>query len=106
MNTHLEKITIVEGPTPDFEKPYETWLPALAEGPVLPQLAMCRLRTFNGPALVERCWKAWNKEQPIYLEFRAADGLTKYAQILAARSTQVEEGQMLMLYVNLATAQN
>lgn len=101
MDADLEKITIIEGPTPDFEQTYETWLPSLAEGPGLPQLAVCRLRTFNGPALVERCWRAWDKKQPIYLEYRQPSGLTDRAQILAARCTEVAEGQMLLLYVNL-----
>jgi hypothetical protein len=97
-----EKITIIEGPTPAFESVHETWAPALAEGPRLPRLALTRLRTFNGPALVERCWKAWDEGRPVHLEYRDEDGLTRHAQILAARWTEVQEGHLLLLWVRLA----
>src|SRR5882757_654553 len=60
MDAEAEKITIIEGPTPVFEQTPETWLPSLSEGPTLPDLALTRLRTLNGPAMVERCWKAWD----------------------------------------------
>ncbi|MGH2523829.1 MAG: hypothetical protein ACRDH2_15090 [Anaerolineales bacterium] len=96
-----EKITIIEGPTPIFEQAPETWLPSLAEGPVLPQLALTRLRTFNGPAMVERCWKAWDQGRPVYLEYRDEEGQTQHDQILAARYTELPEGHMLLLYVRL-----
>ena len=96
-----EKITIIEGPTPTFEIANETWLPSLAEGPAHPRLALTRLRTFNGPAMVERCWKAWDKGRPVYLEYRDEDGLTATAEILAARYVEMMEGHMLLLYVRL-----
>ena len=96
-----EKITIIEGPAPQFEQPHESWLASLAEGPQMPHLAMTRLRTFNGPALVQRCWHAWDKGQPIQLEYRSDDGLTEHAEILAARCTEVPEGHVLFLYLRL-----
>lgn len=96
-----EKITIIEGPTPTFESPNETWALSLAEGPALSQVAVTRLRTFNGPALVERCWKAWDSGRPIHLEFRGEDGLTQEAPILAARYAEVSEGHVLLLHVRL-----
>lgn len=54
------KITIIEGPPPTFEAIDDGWALGLNEGPFLYDLAMTRLRTFNGPALVERCHRAWN----------------------------------------------
>jgi len=96
-----EKITIIEGPTPTFELAPETWLPSLAEGPRHPLLALTRLRTFNGPSMVERCWKAWDQGRPVYLEYREEDGLTAEAEILAARYAEVSEGHVLLLYVRL-----
>ena len=101
MDMEAEKITVIEGPTPVFEQTTETWLPSLAEGPTLPSLAMTRLRTFNGPSMVERCWKAWDAGRAVYLEYRDEDGLTQEAQILAARTTEVAEGHVLLLHVRL-----
>lgn len=96
-----EKITIIEGPSPTFEAPHEWWVPSLAEGPRLPHLALTRLRTFNGPTMVERCWKAWDEGRPVHLEYRDEDGVTQRAQILAARYVEVPEGHVLLLYVRL-----
>ena len=97
-----EKITIIEGPSPTFEAAHETWLLSLAEGPSLPRLAMTRLRTFNGPAMVERCWKAWDEQRPVHLEYRDEQGDTRNAEILAARYVEAAEGHMLLLYVRLS----
>jgi len=99
--TTPEKITIIEGPTPIFEQAHETWLPSLAEGPVRPHLALTRLRTFNGPAMMERCWKAWDTQRPVYLEYRDPEGLTQQAEILAVRYIEIPEGHVLLLYVRL-----
>lgn len=96
-----EKITIIEGPTPTFEAPNETWALSLAEGPKLARVALTRLRTFNGPALVERCWKAWDEGRPVNLEYRDEDGQTREAQIIAARYSEVAEGHVLLLHVRL-----
>ena len=51
--------------------------------------------------MVERCWKAWDKGRPMYLEYRDEDGLTATAEILAARYVEMMEGHMLLLYVRL-----
>ena len=101
MDTEAEKITIIEGPTPVFEQTPETWLPSLSEGPTLPDLALTRLRTLNGPAMVERCWKAWDAQRPVFLEYRDEDGQNQSAEVLAARYTEVPEGHLLLLYLRL-----
>jgi hypothetical protein len=67
----------------------------------LGEIAVTRLRTFNGPALVERCYRAWSTQQPIHLEFRSADGLEQQAPIVAARTLETEEGHLLILWVRL-----
>jgi hypothetical protein len=64
-------------------------------------MAITRLRTFNGPALVERCHRAWRNQQPIYLEYRSEDGLERQAPIVAARYVELEEGQLLLLWVRI-----
>lgn len=96
-----EKITIIEGPPPTFELDSDSWLPGLVEGPVPSQIAMCRLRSQNAPELVERCYRAWRDGQPITLEYRAEDGLTDQAPIVAARWAEVDEGQVLLLWLRL-----
>jgi hypothetical protein len=94
-----DKITIIEGPPPNFEDVHEGWPLGLNESPCLHKLALTRLRTFNGPALVERCYRAWNKQQAIQLEFRAADGLIHKTPIVASRTLEMDEGQMIFLWV-------
>jgi hypothetical protein len=96
-----EKITIIEGPPPTFEAVTEGWVLGLNESPILSDIALTRLRTYNGPALVERCHRAWRNRQTIYLEYRTSDGLENQAPIVAARYTDVEEGQVLLLWVLL-----
>ena len=100
-DTGVEKITIIEGPPPLFESSPETWSPSVADSATMPHLALCRLRTFNGAALVERCVKAWRASQPIHLEYRASDGLKREAQIVAARNVRVNEGDLLLLWVRI-----
>jgi hypothetical protein len=96
-----ENITIIEGPPPSFEAINEGWVLGLNESPSLSDIVITRLRTFNGPALVQRCYRAWHAQKPIYLEYREPDGLESKAPILAARTLEVDEGQMLLLWVRL-----
>jgi len=96
-----DKITIIEGPPPTFESVNEEWILGLTDGPHLMDLAMTRLRTFNGPALVERCHRAWRNNESISLEYRTPEGLNQETQIVAARTMKVEEGDMLVLWVKV-----
>lgn len=94
-----DKITIIEGPPPVFESINEGWVLGLNESPNSFDMALTRLRTYNGPALVERCHRMWNKQLPIYLHYRDEMGLEKKVPILAARASEVEEGQVLYLWI-------
>jgi len=96
-----EKITIIEGPIPAFENSIEPWVFALAEGPMLKRIVRCVLRTFNGPGLVERCLNAWRDGREIYLDYRDQTGLRSQALILAARCDEIDEGQLLQLWLRL-----
>jgi hypothetical protein len=96
-----EKITIIEGPPPTFEIVGDPWLLGLVEGPLPSRVAVCRVRTANGPALVERCYRAWRDRHPIYLEYRSEDGLTEEAPIAAVRFLEASDGHMLLLWVRL-----
>jgi len=94
-----DRITIIEGPPPVFEPVDEAWALGLNESVNFYDTAMTRLRTFNGAALVERCHRAWSKKAPIFLHYRNRLGLEEKAPILAARSTEVDGGQMLFLWI-------
>ncbi|MGH2581768.1 MAG: hypothetical protein ACRDFQ_02575 [Anaerolineales bacterium] len=100
-----EKITIIEGPSPTFELVDDGWSTGVMEGPSLYGVAVTQLRTFNGGELVERCYRAWSQKLPIHLEYRDEEGNTKNAVIVAARNTESDEGEVLMLWVRLPDAE-
>lgn len=93
------RITIIEGPPPEFEYIDDGWALGLNEGPALYDLALTRLRTFNGPALVERCYRAWRRRDTIFLHYRNDFGLEEKVPIMAARTLDSGEGQVLYLWI-------
>ena len=100
------KITIIEGPTPNFDSVdtdfimgINGWTAGLTEGPYLYDTARTTLRTFNSTALIERCHKAWAHKATMYLEYRDPIGMTQEVPIVAARSVDSEDGEMLILWV-------
>jgi hypothetical protein len=96
-----DKITIIEGPTPTFEEINDGWALGLNEGPVLYDMVMTRVRTFNGPSLVERCHRAWNDHSNIFLHYRNELGMEEKAPIMAARNVDTQDGSVLLLWVRL-----
>ncbi len=96
-----DKITIIEGPTPLFEPVQDGWALGLNETRRFSHTARTRLRTFNGPALVERCYRRWRDRLPIDLHYRDETGMETTTPILAARSVDTEDGQVLWLWVHL-----
>lgn len=95
------KITIIEGPPPVFEMVEEGWSVGVIDSPILSDIAITRLRTYNGPALVERCHRAWRHGETMFLEFRTMDGLTRELPIVAVRNVELEEGAVLFLWVRI-----
>lgn len=96
-----DKITIIEGPPPVFEAVNDGWALSLNESAGLSVPALTRLRTFNGPALVERCYRAWNAKAPMHLHYRNEMGMEQTAPILAARNVETPDGHVLLLWVYL-----
>lgn len=96
-----DRITIIEGPPPVFEATGEAWATGLIESPALHNLALTRLRTFNGAALVERCHRTWRQQEIMFLHYRNRMGLEEKAPILAARTVNTGEGDMLLLWVRV-----
>lgn len=100
------KITIIEGPTPNFDSVeadfimgVNGWTAGLSEGPYLYDTARTTLRTFNGEALLERCHKAWENKRTMYLEYRDPIGLKQEVPIVAARTVDLADGDLLILWV-------
>lgn len=98
------KITIIEGPPPTFESVNDGWAMGINESPALYDVVLTRLRTFNGPALVERCHRTWHQHAAMYLHYRDPMGLEERAPIMAARSVETSDGQVLLLWVRLKPA--
>jgi len=96
-----DKITIIEGPPPTFDPVGDSWALGLNESPSLSSIVLTRLRTHNGEALVERCNRAWRHKHTMHLEYRGVDGLENQAPILAVRTLQGHEGQVLYLWLRL-----
>lgn len=96
-----DKITIIEGPPPTFEAVSELWSHALIETPNIQEVVATRLRTFNGPALVERCYKAWRENHTMFLEFKNQEGVEDKAPIIAARHTETDHGDVVTLWVRI-----
>ncbi len=94
-----DKITIIEGPPPTFETIDDGWATGLTECSELFDLAVTRLRTFNGPALVERCHRAWHDQSAMFLHYKNPMGLEERAPIAAARSVDTGEGHVLLLWI-------
>ncbi len=94
-----DRITIIEGPTPEFEDISDGWALGLNESPLLYDTIFTQVRTLNGPALVERCHHAWKKNGTIYLHFKNKMGIEEKAPITAVRSVDTDEGQILLLWV-------
>lgn len=98
-----ELITIVEGPPPDFQLTRDFWPFSQWEGQVPQTVALTQMRTFNGLSMMERCTRAWGESRPVLLDFPEMDGLRRKVEVLAARVTRVEEGDVLHLWVALPT---
>jgi hypothetical protein len=96
-----EKITIIEGPPPTFEFIPSGWVTSIIETPTPVRVAVTRLRTYNGAKLVERCHRAWRHRETINLEFRSIEGIKSEVPIIACRYVEVEDGQVLYLWVRL-----
>ena len=107
------KITIIEGPTPNFDS-VETdfimgingWTAGLSEGPYLFDTARTTLRTINGEALLERCHQAWSQNVTMYLEYRDPIGMKREVPIVAARSVDSKDGDLLVLWVRRDPEEN
>jgi len=96
-----ELITIIEGPTPDFMPHPHGWVQSIYEGPEEIDVALCQLRTGNGQDIVERCQRAWNEGRPVRLDYPDDLRLRQQLDVVALRLTQVDEGELLLLWLSV-----
>lgn len=94
-----ELIEIIEGPPPEFQPSAQTWLQSLYEGPEVSEVAMCQLRTATGNAIQERCETAWEERRPVVLDFPDEWGMRQQLDVVALRLSEVDEGQLLTIWV-------
>jgi len=94
-----EKITIIEGHTPEFREVSGLWIQGVVESPGQYETFYTELRAFDGHSLVKRCRDAWRNHQPIVLEYRTEDGFTEEITIIAAHFEFADDGDLLQLWV-------
>ena len=94
-----EYITILEGPTPEFQATPYMWLQSVYEGPVDAAVAQCELRTMNGQDIMERCEQAWREGRPVLLDFPDDLRMRQEVDVVGMRLREVDEGTVLLLWV-------
>jgi len=94
-----ELITIVEGPTPNFQLDAAPWALSVLEGQSGYIIAHCQVRSLKGDVLMERCERAWREQRGIRLDFRQLDGLRRQVSIVSAKLDKVEDTDVLHLWV-------
>lgn len=99
MNVEPEYITILEGPTPNFEMASSLWFQSVYEGPEDAAIAQCEMRTMNGDDILERCRDAWDEGRPVRLDFPDDLRMRQEVDVVAMRLRDVDEGTVLMLWV-------
>ena len=102
MNTaEPEVITIVEGPPPKFKEAQDVWALSVREEREPYSLALCQMRAFSGPKMLDRCRRAWHEDRPVKLDFPDETGVRRQVDVVAARWSEVEEGHLLHLWVQI-----
>ncbi len=100
MEKEPEFINIIEGPTPDFHiSPH--WMQTIYEGPMDQEVAVCELRTGNGDDIMARCQRAWREGRPVKLDYPDEMRMRQTLDVVAARLGEVEQGQLLRLWVSV-----
>jgi hypothetical protein len=97
-----ELIEIIEGPPPEFQPTIQSWLQSLYEGPEVSEVAMCQLRTATGKDIQERCELAWQEGRPVLLDYPDQWGMRQQLDVVALRLSEVDEGQLLTIWVAVA----
>ena len=98
-STETELITIIEGPTPDFQPTPQRWLQSIHVGPEDRSTAHVQLRTMTGEDIMDRCQNAWDEGRFLKLDFPDHMRMRKQVDVVAMRLQERDEGMMLLLWV-------
>ncbi len=60
---------------------------------------MCQLRTATGEDIKARCEVAWDDGRPVRLDYPDEWGLRQQLDVVAMRLSEVDEGQLLTIWV-------
>lgn len=96
-----ELITIIEGPTPDFQPSPQSWLQSIYEGPDDKVIAVCQLRTMNGEGIQERSQRAWGEGRPVRLDYPDEMRMRRQVDVVALRLQEIDAGPLLQIWVSL-----
>ena len=94
-----ELITIIEGPTPEFQPAPHRWLQSMHEGPIDQMVALCQLRTNNGLDIMERCQQAWSEFRLVKLDFPDELRMRQQVDVISMRLDKTDEGDVLLLWI-------
>lgn len=94
-----EKITIVEGPTPDFRPNTQAWSHGIYQGYNEGQVVWCELRTINGEGIRDRCVDAWQEGRKVQLDYPDDMRLRQSLDVVAMRLKEHDEGTVLQLWL-------
>ena len=62
---------------------------------------MCQLRTATGDDIKMRCEDAWEDGRPVRLDYPDEWGMRQQLDVVAMRLSEVEEGELLTLWVSV-----
>ena len=100
-NLEPELITILEGPTPEFQSHVQLWNWGIYQGPQESEIGHCELRTNNGEDIRERCVEAWREGRKVQLDFPDELRMRQQVDVVSMRLVEHEEGTVLKLWVYL-----
>ncbi|MCP4357311.1 MAG: hypothetical protein GY796_04750 [Chloroflexi bacterium] len=96
-----ELITIIEGPTPEFQATPQDWVQSIHEGPDDRVVVMTQLRTGNGEDIMHRCRNAWREGRLVKLDFPDELRMRQQVDVVSLRLGEVDEGPLLHLWITL-----
>ena len=94
-----EKITIIEGPSPEFKPAAQLWNIGIYQGYDEHDVGWLELRTGNGEAIRDRCKNAWREGRTVELDYPDHMRMRQTASVIAMRLVEVDEGTILNLWV-------
>ena len=96
-----EFITILEGPTPEFQSHVQLWNWGIYQGMQESDIGLCELRTNNGDDIRERCRQAWDEGRKVQLDFPDELRMRQKVDVVSLRLDERDEGTVLKLWVYL-----